>query len=263
MNSPKEVAAAYCAAGEAKVVQPFWKTFVLAIFAGMFIAFAGVGSTVAPATIQTASVAKLVGALMFPTGLLMVVVAGSELFTGNNLLIIPTLHKRITVGAMLKNWGIVYIGNIIGSILIAFLACYGGVFSLFGEAVADGAVNTAAAKVSMPFISAVCKGILCNVLVCIAVWMSFAAKTVVCKLAAVFLPIMLFVLCGYEHSIANMYYIPAGLFAVSSGLYSSVSPAEGLTWGNFIVKNLIPVTIGNIIGGAGLVGTGYWFVYLN
>lgn len=263
MNSPKEMAAAYLAVGEAKASLSFWKTFVLAIFAGIFIAIAGVGATVAAATVASASVAKLISACIFPAGLLMVLIAGSELFTGNCLLIIPVLSKRIKLAAMIKNLIIVVIGNCVGAMLIAFLCSYGGVFSLFNEAVAVSVVNTAAAKCNIPFVQALIRGILCNFLVCLAVWMALAAKTVGGKLAAIYLPILIFVVCGFEHNVANMYYIPAGLFAAASDLYSSVDPIEGLNWGSFIVKNLIPVTIGNIIGGAGLVGTGYWFVYLN
>ena len=148
-------------------------------------------------------------------------------------------------------------------IILSSLIFLGGVFALFGEAVARSVVSTAAAKCNIPFVQAVIKGVLCNFLVCLAVWMAFAAKTVGGKLAAIYLPILIFVVCGFEHNVANMYYIPAGLFTVSNSAYSSVSPAEGLTWGGFVVRNLIPVTIGNIIGGAGMVGAGYWAVYLN
>lgn len=253
MNSPKEIAAAYCAAGEAKVKMPAFRILILAVFAGMFIALAGVGAGIASVSISVPSVAKLTGALLFPAGLSMVIVAGSELFTGNNLLIVPLLSGRITFLQMIKNWIIVYIGNLIGSLIISGLCSVGGVFSLFGGAAAESVVATAAAKVGMSFGKAFVKGILCNFLVCIAVWMAFAAKTVTGKIAAVFFPVMLFVLSGFEHSVANMYYISAGLF---------VGSADGLTWGAMFVKNLLPVTLGNIVGGAGIVGCGYWSVYL-
>lgn len=262
MNSPKEIASAYCAAGEAKASLSTVKTFILAIFAGIFIALAGVGATVAAATVENASLAKFLSACIFPAGLLMVLIAGSELFTGNCLLIIPVLAKRIKLRAMIRNLVIVVLGNFVGAVLIAFLCSYGGVFSLFNEAVAQSVVNTAAAKCNIPFVQGVIKGVLCNFLVCLAVWMAFAAKTVGGKLAAIYLPILIFVVCGFEHNVANMYYIPAGLFAVANDAYTSVSSVAGLNWGSFIVRNLIPVTIGNIIGGAGLVGAGYWSVYL-
>ncbi|NLO47952.1 MAG: formate/nitrite transporter family protein [Clostridiales bacterium] len=258
MNSPAEIAKNYLSTGESKCKNAVSKMIVLAIFAGMFIAIAGVGATAAAVSIKTASVAKLVSGLIFPTGLAMVLVAGSELFTGNNLIIISVLEKRVSVGAMLKNWFFVYIGNFIGSLIIALFAVYGGVFKMFGNELASSAVAIANAKVSMPFFDALIKGILCNFLVCIAVWMSFGAKTVSGKIIGLFLPIMLFILSGYEHSVANMYYIPAGLFSLSQfGIESEV-----LNWGSFFIKNLIPVTLGNIIGGCGIVGCGYWFAYL-
>lgn len=262
MNTPKEIAAAYCTAGEAKTAVPVGRTFILAIFAGMFIALAGVGATIASATIENPAVSKLVGACIFPAGLLMVLIAGSELFTGNCLLIIPVLSRKITVSAMLRNLAVVIIGNFVGGCLIAFLCAYGGVFSLFGEAAAQSVVSIAAAKCGLSFSSALVKGILCNFLVCLAVWMSFGAKSVGGKLAAIYLPILIFVLCGFEHNVANMYYIPAGIFTASNGMYTTVSLPEGLSWGSFILKNLIPVTLGNIIGGAGIIGAGYWTVYL-
>ena len=262
MNSPKEIAVAYCAAGEAKTKLPVVKTFILAIFAGFFIALAGVGATITAATVENPSVAKFLSACIFPAGLLMVLIAGSELFTGNCLLIIPVLCKKIKLRAMIKNLLIVVIGNFIGAVIIAFLCSYGGIFALFNEAAARAVVNTAAAKCNIPFIQAVIRGILCNFMVSLAVWMSFGAKSVSGKLAAIFFPILIFVACGFEHNVANMYYIPAGLFAVSNSAYTTISNADGLNWLNFIVKNLIPVTIGNIIGGAGLIGAGYWAVYL-
>ena len=268
MNSPKEVAQNYIAIGSAKTKLPAAKMLVLGILAGMFIALAGVGATVASSTIASASLAKLIGAAVFPTGLAMVLIAGSELFTGNCLLIIPVLEKEATVGGMIKNWFFVYIGNLIGGVLIAALTAYGGTFSLFGGAAASSVMNTAVAKISMTFGDALIRGILCNFLVCIAVWMAFAAKDIVGKIAGLYLPIMLFVLSGYEHSIANMYYIPAGLFASRYSVYSdavnTIDPSKlaKLSWSAMFAKNIVPVTLGNIIGGLLLVGIGYWFVYL-
>jgi formate/nitrite transporter FocA (FNT family) len=165
MNSPAEIAKNYISTGESKCRNTISKMIILAIFAGMFIAIAGVGATVAAVSIKTASVAKLVSGLIFPTGLAMVLVAGSELFTGNNLIIISVLEKRISVAAMLKNWLFVYIGNFIGALIIALLAVYGGVFKMFGNELAKSAVSIADAKVSMPFFDALVKGVLCNFLV--------------------------------------------------------------------------------------------------
>lgn len=268
MNSPKEIAQNYMAAGAAKTRLPIAKMFWLGVLAGIFIALAGVAATVAPASIQAASVAKLVGAAVFPGGLAMVLLAGSELFTGNTMIVLPLCCRQCTLGGMLKNWIVVYIGNLVGSILIAALVVYGHTFNLFGGAVGASAIGIATGKVNLAFSDAFIRGILCNFLVCIAVWMSFAAKDVVGKVAGIFFPIMFFVLVGFEHSVANMYFISAGLFANSTGAFSelltniSADKLANLTWGNFFVKNLLPVTLGNIVGGSFLVGVGYWFVYI-
>ena len=261
MNSPAEVAKNYIAIGKGKATNGFWKLLVLGMLAGAFIGLAGVGATTAAVSVQLASVGKFLGACVFPCGLAMVLLAGSELFTGNNLIIIPVLTGDIRLVQMLRNWVIVYIGNLIGSIIVAALVVYGHVGNLFGGVdggLAAAMISTANGKVTMSFGDAFLKGICCNFLVCIAVWISFAAKDVVGKFWGLFMPIMLFVLCGFEHCVANMYYIPAGLFC--KVLYGVQNDA--LNWGSFFVKNLIPVTLGNIVGGAGLVGLPYWFVYL-
>ena len=265
MNSPKETAQNYVAIGASKTQYTVGRMLALAILAGMFIALAGVGATIASATIDSPSLAKLLGALVFPVGLAMVLIAGSELFTGNTLIIISVLERKAKISGMLKNWFFVYIGNFIGGILIAALTVYGGTFNLFSNAAASSVISTAIAKVSLSFSDALFRGILCNFLVCIAVWMSFTAKDIVGKVAALFLPIMLFVLSGYEHSVANMYYIAAGLFAKNVPAYADIaasSNTNALSWGSMFTGNLIPVTIGNIIGGMLLVGVTYWFIYL-
>ena len=261
MNSPAEVAKNYIAIGKGKATNGFWKLLVLGVLAGAFIGLAGVGATIAPVGVQAAGAAKFLGACVFPVGLAMVLLAGSELFTGNNLIIIPVLTGDIKFVQMLRNWIIVYIGNLIGGILVALLAVYGHVGDMFGGAatgVAASMLSAANSKVGMSFGVAFLKGVGCNFLVCIAVWISFAAKDVTGKFWGLYMPIMLFVLCGFEHCVANMYYIPAGLFV--KALYGV--DAEKLTWGAFFVKNLIPVTLGNIVGGACLVGLPYWFIYL-
>lgn len=264
MNSPKEIAQNYIPIGAGKTKMSISKMLLLGILAGVFIALAGVAYTVSSVSIQTASVAKLVGASVFPGGLAMVLIAGSELFTGNNLIIISVLEKKATWGGMLKNWLVVYIGNLIGSILIAVLVVNAHTFGLFSGAVGTAAIGTAVGKVSLTFGDAFIRGILCNFLVCIAVWMAFAAKDVVGKIVGLFFPIMFFVLMGFEHSVANMYFISAGLFANGTGDFAGNLPANiaNLTWANFFVKNLLPVTLGNIVGGSVMVGMGYWFTYL-
>jgi formate/nitrite transporter len=227
---------------------PKGKMFLLAVLAGLFIAVAGVGSL-----IGSTVAGKLAGACIFPAGLAMVILAGSELFTGNNLMVISLLEKKITVSQLLTAWLVVYAGNLVGAMLVAWLAVAGGTFGAYYEAL----IAAAAAKTSLAFEEAVLRGILCNVLVCVAVWMAMAAKEPAGKVLGLFFPIMVFVLCGFEHCVANMFYIPAGLMA--SARYGVT--AEGLTWGTFLGRNLLPVTIGNIIGGGGL-GVLFWAIHL-
>ena len=248
MNTPKQIADSYVEIGLAKAEMDRGRMFLLAVLAGAFIALAGVGSV-----IGTALAGKLAGACIFPAGLAMVVLAGSELFTGNNLMVISLLEKRITAGRLLAAWAVVYIGNFAGAAAVAALGVYGGAF----DSVYESLVATAQAKVAIPFGQAVLRGVLCNVLVCTAVWMSMAAKDAAGKVAGLYLPIMVFVLCGYEHSVANMFYIPAGwMAAVRYG-----APLGGLGIGPFLLGNLLPVTLGNILGGAGL-GALLWAIHL-
>ena len=199
LYSPLEIARNYIEVGIHKVNLSIFKTILLGFFAGMFIGFAGIASTTASSTIGIASVAKLVGAAVFPAGMAMVLVAGSELFTGNNLIILAVLEKKVTVWKMLKNWLFVYIGNFIGAAFVAVLVVVGRTPDLFGEQLAQAIVNAAAARTNLSVGEAFVRGILCNILVCIAVWMSFAAKRVSGKLLTSYWPVMLFVLCGFEH----------------------------------------------------------------
>lgn len=247
MNTPAEIAAGFAALGEKKTETAAGRLFLLAVLAGMFIGFAGVGATVGGAAVN-----RLAGACVFPAGLAMVVVAGSELFTGDCLMIVSLLEGRITAGRMLKTLGVVYLGNLAGAVLAAAIAVFGG----SADAFAENIVSAAAAKAALPFGGALLRGIACNVLVCAAVWMAAAAKDTAGKLAGLYLPIMLFVLCGFEHSVANMYYLPAGLFAAAR---AGLDP--GFTLGEAVLRNLLPVTLGNVIGGMGF-GAAYWRAYL-
>lgn len=248
MLKPNQIAESYLSVGQAKVSQSPLKTFLLAILAGAFIAFAGVGSTFGNAYVN-----KVVGSMIFPGGLAMVILAGSELFTGNCLLIMPFLQGKIKFTDMLKNLGIVYLGNLVGAVLIAFITAYSGAL----DGVKETAVSIASNKASLEFLPAVLKGVACNILVCLAVWMSMSAETAGGKILAVFFPITIFVVAGFEHSIANMYYLPAGLFtALKNGM-----DANGLTVVTAILNNLLPVTLGNVVGGMAL-GAIYKVIYL-
>ena len=263
LNTPGEIANNYIGIGKKKVAMRADKMFLLAVMAGIYIAVAGCGASTAACTVG-GSAGKLVGACIFPAGLTLVLLAGSELFTGNCLLAIPLLSREVTLSGMLRNWLIVYLGNFTGSILVAWMVAYSHQLSLFDGQLAAAAVGTAAAKVSMPFWDAFLKGILCNLLVCLAVWASFAAKDAAGKVIALFYPIVVFVVCGFEHSVANMFYCPVALFALGLPEYAKLITIDvsGLTWGSFVLKNLVPVTLGNIFGGAVLVGVVYWRIYL-
>jgi formate/nitrite transporter len=239
--------------------------FILAIFAGIFIGFGAIlATTVTTGTVATLGygVKQFIGGSVFTVGLMLVVLCGAELFTGNNLIAVALCSKKVNILQTLKSWIVVYIGNFVGSILLA--AIYFGT-NLWGTpgAISDAgttAVAIAAGKTSLGFMSAMCRAILCNVLVCLAVWMSVASTSAGGKILAIFFPIMAFVASGFEHSIANMYFIPIGLFIAAADPAVALANT-GLTWGGF-VNNLIPVTIGNMIGGVLLVGILYWLVYL-
>ncbi|NLO97677.1 MAG: formate/nitrite transporter family protein [Peptococcaceae bacterium] len=268
---PAEIAHNYIESGRKKLTYPLYKTLVLSILAGAFIAFAAQGSNVAVHTISSAGIAKALAGALFTTGLMMVVITGAELFTGNTLIVVSCMAKKTRRLTMFKNWLIVYFGNFIGSLIIVLLIVYSGQLDLSGGLLGGFTLKVAAHKTGLTFSQAFFLGILCNWLVCLAVWMASAAKDIAGKLLAIFFPIWLFVTSGFEHSVANMYYIPAGILAklnpdwVSQAIALGVTPEkiEQLTWGAFIVYNAIPVTLGNIIGGSVFVGMMYWlgFIY--
>ena len=267
INSPKEIAKNYIATGKAKANQAIDKMFLLAVIAGAFIALGGVGAATASAGVAPASVGKLISGCVFPGGLTLVLLAGSELFTGNCLLSIPLLEKEITIKQLLRNWIVVYFGNMAGAMLVAAGLVYSGQYNMFDGNMAVSVFSTAAAKCTLTFSDAFIKGIVCNILVCLAVWVSFSAKDSAGKVISLFFPILIFVICGFEHCVANMYYISAGLFGKNIPSYVAAAAAAGvnldvITWKNFFVTNLVPVTLGNIIGGAVCIGAFYWYIYL-
>lgn len=259
MNQPHEIALNYISVARGKTCQAWYKTLLLAVLAGVFIAFGAVLATVAGACFSGTQAALIKGAV-FPLGLILVSVCGAELFTGNCLLIAPLINRDVKITGVLKNWGIAYGGNLIGSVLIAVLVVFGHVFGAKdGETVSlavNACINTAAAKSGMAFFDAFVRGILCNMLVCLAVWAAMASKNIGGKILAVYMPVFAFVVCGFEHSIANMYYLTAGLMA---GAHYGIAVA-GLTLGNALLYCLIPSTLGNIIGGS-LIAVTYKFVY--
>jgi formate/nitrite transporter len=257
--------------GAAKARLPLLRLFTLAVLGGAFIAvgadFSTVATTDAAASLG-AGPARVLGGLVFSVGLVLVVVAGAELFTGNTLLVMACVARRLSIGALLRNWAVVYAGNMVGAVGIAWLVFVSGQHEGSGGAVGQQALDIAAGKVALSPAEAVARGVLANVLVCLAVWLCLSARTVTDKVVAIVLPISAFVAGGFEHSVANMYLLPLALFVEGGGpdqLGSSTGAAVGdradLDWGSAIVDNLIPVTIGNIIGGAVLVGLVYAFVY--
>ena len=241
----------YIIAAKNKTSARWYKTLVLAVLAGAFIAFGAALSTAA-ASGRSGMDAALVKGAVFPVGLILVVVCGAELFTGNNLLLLPALNRDIKPSAMFKNWGIVYGGNLIGGVLIAVLVVFGGVMGDADCSIVQACIATAANKCNMDFGSILLRGILCNMLVCLAVWASTACKNHGEKILAVYLPVFAFVVLGFEHSVANMYYLSAGLI---TGARFSITVA-GLNIG-YALLNLLAATLGNMIGGC-LIATAYW-----
>ena len=253
--------------GVAKATSPWFTVFILGILAGAYIGFGGLLSTTV--TFDMASkwgigLTKILGGAAFSVGLMLVVIAGAELFTGNNLMVSSVMMKEITFSTMLKRWGIVFLANFIGSIIIALVFYFSGLWKTGDGALGAAAVKTAYNKVALSFGEALWRGIGCNWLVCLAVWMALAARQIIGKIFAIFFPIMAFVAIGFEHSVANMYFIPTGILLMNGAGYGSVPGVDPniLGWFNFFWRNLLPVTIGNIIGGGVFVGMSYWGAYL-
>ena len=269
MNTPKETFEKVSEAAKRKIKMGFTKTLILAVAAGAFIAFAASASSTAIHLMPNTGLAKSLAGALFATGLMMVVFFGAELFTGNMLITISVLKKESKLRGLTRNWMIVYLGNLIGSLIIAFLIFFSKQGNMSDGALGAFTIKTALAKVQLDFIPAVALGILCNWLVCMAVWMAFAAKDATGKIWGIFFPIWIFITMGLEHSVANMYYIPAGILLKSDSKFvgllmdSGISEQAlaGLNWGSFLYKNLLPVTLGNIIGGAVFVAMFAFIAY--
>jgi len=266
-KKPAEIAEVVaCSIGVSKCQISASKMIVLAIFAGVYIGFGAILSTTVTQGVSAHAglgMAKFLGGATFSVGLMLVVCCGAELFTGNNLIITSKLEKEISWYKLFKNWTLVYIGNFIGSMMLVFIYFYSRLWEMNNCGLGVSALNIAVAKVNLPWYEAFFRGILCNILVCLAVWMAVSAENTIGKIAACFFPIMAFVTCGFEHSVANMYFIPIGILLKSSPKVSGLSTAGAhtLTWNSFLYNNLIPVTLGNIVGGALFVGMIYWYMY--
>ena len=247
---PQRIAELIEAAGVAKARLGVLETLTLSLLAGAFIAFGAMFYTVAVTDSGLGfGPTRLLGGLAFSLGLILVVVAGAELFTGNNLVVMAWADGRIGPGALLRNWGIVYGGNFLGAVASAIFIHWSGTLGMQDGAVAETALKIADAKISLTVDEAFARGILCNALVCLAIWLSYAARRVSGKILAIVFPITAFVALGFEHSIANMYFIPV-----------AIMQGNGMTVIDML-HNLVPVTLGNIVGGAGFVGLVYWIAY--
>lgn len=280
---PAEMAARAEYLGVRKAEMPFLKMFMLSMLAGAFISLGAIFATtigaggmaiiasdgaVAFNTGLPYGVTRLLMGLVFSLGLILVVVGGAELFTGNNLIVMAWANGKVTGWALIRNWIIVYLGNFVGSIGTVILMFLTKQYTFGANSVGITALKIGVAKVDLTFIQAVALGILCNALVCLAVWLTYSARSTIDKIFAIIFPITAFVAAGFEHSVANMYFIPYALFIKNfdpnfvATVGDKVAKLDLLTWQSFLVNNLIPVTIGNIIGGAGLVAIIYWAIFL-
>lgn len=247
--TPAELAHQYPEMAHHKATVPTIALLSRAILAGILVALASFGAHCVTVLIPDAGIAKLVGALLFPAGLAMILLCGGELFTGTSMMVMGAYAKSISIPQMLRTWLLVFIGNFIGAALIAVLTTY---MKRADAAFIEVVVHAAEVKAAYSFGDALLRGVICNVLVCAAVWMSYSSNDAPGKLLSMYAPVMLFVLCGTEHCVTNMYYFPAA-FVAGGG--------EGLTIGSFLLGNLLPVTLGNILGGGVLFSTWLWFGY--
>ena len=258
--------------------------FVLSVLAGAFISFGAIfATTVGAGSIAIVSsdgsqalaasipygVTRLLMGVVFSVGLLLVVIGGAELFTGNNMIVMAWASRKVKTRSLLLNWIVAFAGNAVGAIATAALMFLTAQYSFGSGSVGLVALTTANAKVSLTFISALTLGIMCNALVCLAVWMCYGARTTIDRVVTIVPPIAAFVTAGFEHSIANLYFVPIAIFikwgapdSFWKAIGKSASDFEALSWGNFLIGNLLPVTVGNIIGGSVMVAAVYWFVYL-
>ena len=270
ISTPPQIVAANMNSAKGKTELSLLRMILLGIFAGMFIAGGASASSLAMHAISNVGLARLVAGAIFPVGLMMIILVGGELFTGDCLMIMGCVHGKFSAKSMLKVLVVVYLCNLIGSLLFAELVNLSGQFNYTNGMLGAFTIKVALGKVNLSFGAAFASGILCNIFVCMAVLMATAAKDISGKIWAIFFPILAFVVSGYEHCVANMYYIPAGIFAaanesyVTSGVNNALFAAgqlSSLNWVNFIVKNLIPVTLGNIVGGMVFVGLPLYLIH--
>jgi formate transporter len=256
--SPKEIAERVEEIGVTKARLPLLTVTTLGVLAGGFIGLGALYFTLVTSDASlTFAGSRVLGGVAFSLGLILVVVAGAELFTGNNLLVMAWASRRITTSELLANWTIVFVANLVGAIGLVVLVLLAQQWQMNNNAVGINAVKIAAAKTALPFWEAFFKGILCNILVCLAVWLALAGRSIIDKIFAVIFPISAFVAAGFEHSVANMYFIPLGILLKAR---VAETGGESLSWFG-LFSNLVPVTLGNIVGGGLMVALVYYFVY--
>ena len=270
ISTPPQIVAANMNAAKGKTELPLLRMILLGIFAGMFIAGGASASSLAMHAISNVGLARLVAGAIFPVGLMMIVLVGGELFTGDCLMIMGCVHGKFSAAKMIKVLVVVYLSNFLGSVLFAELVNLSGQYSYTNGLMGAFTIKVAMGKVNLSFGAAFASGILCNIFVCMAVLMAMAAKDIAGKVWAIFFPILAFIVSGYEHCVANMYYIPAGIFAASNETYVArameaygytAAQLADLNWINFVVKNLVPVTLGNIVGGMLFVGLPLYLIH--
>jgi formate transporter len=259
--SPAEIEEAVEKVGVKKANLPFLASFMLAIVAGGGVGFGALYYTIVASdpTLGFAAV-RVVGGLVFTLGLVLVLVGGAELFTGNNLIVMAWASGKVSARTMLRNWTIVYLGNFVGALGLIVLVFYSHHLDMNDGRIGMSVLSTAAGKIRPDVLTLFCKGILCNVLVCAAVWLAYAGRSVTDKILAVMLPVSAFIAAGFEHCVANMYFLPLAWLLVQTGHAPSNFDASLITLPG-ILHNLVPVTLGNIVGGAGFVGAIYWAIY--
>lgn len=264
--SPKELLERCAASGVGKTGKSAGRLLCLSMLAGVYIAVACAATNTAVHGIADVGIARTVCGLLFPVGLCMVIVTGAELFTGNSLLVVSLLERQCTLPGLLRNWGIVWAGNFLGAFLTAAGCVFFGQLNYSAGGLAVYTIRVAAAKCRLSFLSGFGLGVFCNVLVCLGVLLALSAKDGTARLLGASLPVCYFVLCGFEHCVANMYYISAGLLALRDPQYFLLAQQagvdlSGLTVGGFLLRNLLPVTLGNVLGGVG-IGVSLWYAHL-
>jgi formate/nitrite transporter len=270
--SPKEITEKVVEISKGKSELQILPMLLLGMLAGVYIGFGAELCTMVTHDLSKylgVGFAKFIGGSVFTVGLMLVVLGGAELFTGNCLMLTGVLAGEVSANGMLRNWLFVFFANLAGSILLVVIMYYSNLWKVGNFGVGAAALTTAVGKVNLSFLEAFCRAIACNWLVCLAVWLAIAGKDAISKIFGIYFPIMAFVASGFEHSVANMYFIPIGLFlkgnaavVVAANTAGLAWPVDSLTWSSFLIANLVPVTLGNIVGGAFFVGGVYYFAYL-